>query len=59
MSEAVVYRIQPAVIDANVCHAAGFGFGMEGHTKACGLYHWDVIGAIAHGQGVAQWDVQL
>ncbi len=59
MSEAVVYRIQPAVIDANVCHAADFGLGMKGHTKACGLYHRDVIGAIAHGQGVAQWNVQL
>ena len=55
----MVNGIQSTKINANVRHAAGFGLGMEGHTKACGLYHRDVIGAIAHGQGVAQWDVQL
>ena len=59
MSEAVVYRIQPAMVDANVCHAAGFGLGMKGHTEACGLYHRNVIGTIAHGKSMANSNVQF
>ena len=59
MSEAVVYRIQSAMVDANVCHAAGFGLGMKGHTEARGLYHRNVIGTVAHGQSMAQRNVQF